>query len=40
LTDAYHIWYEGHFGTINGLRMGRLPSLPGTSSHCLARVLI
>ncbi|CEP01266.1 hypothetical protein PBRA_001872 [Plasmodiophora brassicae] len=26
--DAFHIYYEGHFGTINGFRLGRLPSQP------------
>ncbi len=28
LNDCFHIWFEGHFGTINGLRMGRLSSVP------------
>ncbi|KAJ9459711.1 Beclin-1-like protein B [Diplonema papillatum] len=28
LNEAFHIWYEGHFGTINKLRLGRLPSQP------------
>jgi len=28
LNDAFHIWYDGQFGTINGLRLGRLPSKP------------
>eukprot|EP00494_Astrolonche_serrata_P002920 UN02926 len=22
--DAFHIYYDGHFGTISGLRLGRL----------------
>ena len=26
LNDAFHIWFEGHFGCINGLRLGRLTS--------------
>lgn len=26
LNDAFHIWFDGHFGTINGFRLGRLPS--------------
>jgi len=26
--DAFHISYDGHFGTINGFRLGRLPSQP------------
>ena len=25
---SFHLWHYGHFGTINGLRMGRLPSVP------------
>eukprot|EP00484_Ammonia_sp_Unknown_P019245 CAMPEP_0197034632 /NCGR_PEP_ID=MMETSP1384-20130603/12683_1 /TAXON_ID=29189 /ORGANISM="Ammonia sp." /LENGTH=541 /DNA_ID=CAMNT_0042464581 /DNA_START=18 /DNA_END=1643 /DNA_ORIENTATION=- len=25
--DAFHIYHDGHFGTINGLRLGRLPSV-------------
>lgn len=25
-NDAFHIHYDGHFGTINGLRLGRLQS--------------
>jgi len=25
---TFHLWHVGHFGTINGLRMGRLPSVP------------
>jgi beclin 1 len=27
-NDAFHIWYDGHFGTINRFRLGRLPSIP------------
>ncbi|KAL0476253.1 vacuolar protein sorting protein VPS30 [Acrasis kona] len=27
-NDAFHIWYEGHFGTINNIRLGRLPTQP------------
>lgn len=23
---VFHIWHEGHFGTINGFRLGRLPT--------------
>jgi len=23
LNDCFHIWHDGHFGTINGLRLGR-----------------
>eukprot|EP00003_Mantamonas_plastica_P004759 TRINITY_DN1380_c0_g1_i2.p1 TRINITY_DN1380_c0_g1~~TRINITY_DN1380_c0_g1_i2.p1 ORF type:complete len:461 (+),score=134.33 TRINITY_DN1380_c0_g1_i2:157-1383(+) len=26
-NDTFHIWHEGHFGTINGFRLGRLPSV-------------
>jgi beclin 1 len=26
-NDAFKIWHEGPFGTINGLRLGRLPSI-------------
>ncbi|XP_022191730.2 beclin-1-like protein [Nilaparvata lugens] len=25
---TFHIWHSGHFGTINNLRLGRLPSAP------------
>jgi beclin 1 len=25
-NDAFHIWHDGHFGTINGFRLGDLPS--------------
>lgn len=25
-NDAFHIWYEGHFGTINNFRLGKLPT--------------
>ena len=28
LDDTFHIYYDGHFGTINGFRLGRLPSQP------------
>ncbi|KAL7748152.1 Vacuolar protein sorting-associated protein atg6 [Sorochytrium milnesiophthora] len=27
-NDAFRIWHDGHFGTINGLRLGRLSSQP------------
>lgn len=27
-NSTFHIWYSGHFGTINGLRLGRLPNVP------------
>lgn len=25
LNEAFHIWFDGHFGTINNFRVGRLP---------------
>lgn len=28
LNDAFHIWHDGPFGTINGFRLGRLPDIP------------
>jgi Apg6 BARA domain len=28
LNDAFHVWHDGHFGTINRFRLGRLPSQP------------
>ena len=27
-NDAFFIWHDGPFGTINGFRLGRLPSVP------------
>lgn len=27
-NSTFHIWHSGHFGTINGFRLGRLPSIP------------
>ncbi|KAE9338849.1 hypothetical protein PF008_g11857 [Phytophthora fragariae] len=27
-NDVFHIWHDGVFGTINGLRLGRLPAKP------------
>lgn len=27
-NTTFHIWYSGHFGTINNLRLGRLPTAP------------
>lgn len=27
LNDSFHIWHKGPFATINGFRVGRLPSL-------------
>eukprot|EP00161_Ancyromonas_sigmoides_P002966 TRINITY_DN1271_c0_g1_i2.p1 TRINITY_DN1271_c0_g1~~TRINITY_DN1271_c0_g1_i2.p1 ORF type:complete len:424 (+),score=86.04 TRINITY_DN1271_c0_g1_i2:80-1351(+) len=33
-NDTFHIWHQGHFGTINGFRVGRLPqsALSGSNS--------
>jgi beclin 1 len=28
LNDAFNLWVDGHFGTVNGLRLGRIPSVP------------
>ncbi|CAM6126094.1 unnamed protein product [Calypogeia fissa] len=28
LNDAFRIWHDGDFGTINNFRLGRLPSVP------------
>ncbi len=28
LNSAFHIWHNGHFGTINGLHLGRLQTVP------------
>jgi beclin 1 len=28
LNITFHIWHCGHFGTINGFRLGRLPTVP------------
>ncbi|XP_003742398.1 beclin-1 [Galendromus occidentalis] len=25
---TFHIWHDGHFGTINGFRLGKLPDIP------------
>ena len=27
-NDAFHIWFDGPFGTVNGFRLGRLPDVP------------
>ena len=27
-TATFSIWHSGHFATINGFRLGRLPSVP------------
>lgn len=27
-NSTFHIWHKGHFGTINGFRLGRLPTVP------------
>jgi hypothetical protein len=31
LNDAFHIWHDGDFGTINNFRLGRLPKIPVSS---------
>lgn len=28
LNDAFLIWHDGEFGTINNFRLGRLPKIP------------
>ena len=28
LNDAFPIWHDGDFGTINNFRLGRLPKIP------------
>ncbi|TPX32813.1 hypothetical protein SmJEL517_g04138 [Synchytrium microbalum] len=28
INDTFRIWHDGPFGTINGFRLGRLPSIP------------
>ena len=41
--DAFHISYDGHFATINGFRLGRLPSQPvewAETSAALGQVLL
>ncbi|XP_066157399.1 beclin-1-like protein [Euwallacea fornicatus] len=32
-NGAFHIWHQGHFGTINNFRLGTLPSVPVTWSE-------
>ena len=34
LNDAFHIWHDGDFGTINNFRLGRLPNVPVRSIIC------
>ena len=31
LNDAFHIFHDGDFGTINNFRLGRLPKIPVSS---------
>lgn len=41
--DAFHISHDGHFATINGFRLGRLPSQPvewAETSAALGQVLL
>jgi beclin 1 len=26
-NDAFHVWFDGPFGTVNGFRLGRLPNV-------------
>eukprot|EP01126_Amoeba_proteus_P054913 TRINITY_DN6779_c0_g2_i14.p1 TRINITY_DN6779_c0_g2~~TRINITY_DN6779_c0_g2_i14.p1 ORF type:complete len:351 (+),score=108.04 TRINITY_DN6779_c0_g2_i14:733-1785(+) len=33
LNDTFHVWHNGHFGTINGCRLGKLPSQPVDSTE-------
>ena len=28
LNDAFRVWHDGPFGTVNGFRLGKLPSIP------------
>ena len=28
LNDAFPIWHDGEFGTINNFQLGRLPKIP------------
>jgi beclin 1 len=32
-NSTFHIWHSGHFGTINGFRLGRLPGVPVCSKQ-------
>lgn len=36
LTDAFPIWHDGEFGTINNFRLGRLPNVPVSSRSVTA----
>ena len=36
LNDAFHIWHDGDFGTINNFRLGRLPNVP---VRCIVYIL-
>lgn len=42
LNDAFRIWHDGDFGTINNFRLGRLPSVPvSTNRTCtVLRVML
>lgn len=33
LNDAFPIWHDGEFGTINNFRLGRLPKIPVRNWH-------
>ena len=32
-NDAFHIWFDGPFGTVNGFRLGRLPNAPWSGTR-------
>ncbi len=34
-NDAFCIGHDGVFGTINGLRLGRVPGVPVSLVHCI-----
>ena len=34
LSDVFFVWHDGPFGTINGLRLGRLPITQVLSPPC------
>lgn len=40
LNDAFRIWHDGDFGTINNFRLGRLPSVPVSSGVTLVIIII
>ena len=40
LNDAFHIWHDGDFGTINNFRLGRLPNVPVRCIVCILSKMI